>query len=76
MLLYFFDISGSVRIADKTGRYVRDPLDLRAQALMAAANAAARESGHGKEAEIVVTVRDLTGAVCLRVRMLSQVDVP
>ncbi len=73
---YFFDISGSVRIDDRIGRDVRDHLDLRAQALMAAAAAAARESRSGKEAEVVVTVRDATGAVCLMVRLLSQVDVP
>ena len=73
---YFFDISGSTRIDDHIGRDVRDPLDLRAQALMAAAGAAARESRMGRETEVVVTVRDATGAVCLTVRLLSQVDVP
>ncbi|GEO98219.1 DUF6894 family protein [Methylobacterium haplocladii] len=76
MARYFFDISGSIRVDDQTGRHIPDSLDLRIQALAEAAGVAARESRHGKETEVVVTVRDATGAECLKVRLLSQVDVP
>jgi hypothetical protein len=73
---YFFDVSGSSEIDDRVGRNVRNSLDLRAQALSEAATVAARESRRGRETTVTVTVRDLTGDVCLKVRLLSQVDVP
>lgn len=71
---YFFDVNDGVELRDRVGRDVEGGAILRAEALQVATALMKAEAEDAKETTLVLSVRDETGAIILRVRLACQLD--
>ncbi|TXN24982.1 hypothetical protein [Methylobacterium sp. WL9] len=76
MARYFFDIHDGVEIRDVIGRELENGAILRAEALQVATALLKAEADECKDTTLVLSVRDLTGAMKLKVRLVCQVEEP
>ncbi|MCE4225206.1 hypothetical protein HCU64_15725 [Methylobacterium sp. C25] len=74
MSRYFFDIDDGSTIPDEIGREIRDYRMLRREALGVVAALMAAEAEDAKETTLILSARDETGHVSLKVRMVCQVE--
>lgn len=71
---YFFDVKDGVDLRDEVGREIEGGAILRAEALQVVAGLMKAEAADARETTLVLTVRDETDAVPLKVRVVCQVE--
>lgn len=71
---YFFDVNDGAEMRDDIGRELEAGEELRAEALKVVTKLMAAEAEDAKETTLVLTVRDATAAIPLKIRLVCQVE--
>ncbi|GJD68372.1 DUF6894 family protein [Methylobacterium gnaphalii] len=74
MARFFFDIHDGTNLCDPVGRDLEAGVILRAEALKVVTNLMAAEAEDARESTLVLSVRDESGTIPLKVRIVCQVE--
>lgn len=71
---YFFDVNDGAELRDETGRDLEGGAILRAEALQVVTALMKAEAEDAKDTTLVLSVRDETGGIILKVRLACQLE--